>query len=102
MRPSSLPPPPHLPALDALGGELFFITLGTVDVVLLGNEGLGSYRVLAGAANKALLVPLPRLVLHLLHPGLEDLAAAVAPGGELGIVAWSTVNPVSLEWRPIS
>jgi len=41
-------------------------------------------------------VPLPGLVLHLLHPGLEDVPAAVAPGGKLSIVARPTVNPVSL------
>ena len=72
------------------------ITLGTVDVVLLGDEGLGADGVLAGAADEALLVPLPRLVLHLLHAGLEDVPAAVAPGGKLSIVARSAVDTVSL------
>ena len=35
--------------------------------MLLGDEGLGADRVLAGAADEALLVPLTGLVLHLLH-----------------------------------
>ena len=48
-------------------GNLNLITLGTVDVVLLGDERLGANGVLARAAHEALLVPLPRLVLHLLH-----------------------------------
>ena len=86
----------NLAALDTLSGELFFITFSTVDVVLLGDEGLGADGVLAGAADKALLVPLPRLVLHLLHAGLEDVPAAVAPGGELRVVAWSAVDAVGL------
>ena len=77
-------------------GNPNLITLGTVDVVLLGDEGLGADGVLAGAADEALLVPLPRLVLHLLHAGLEDVPAAVAPGGKLSIVARSAVDTVSL------
>ena len=64
--------------------------------MLLGYEGLGADGVLAGAADEALLVPLPRLVLHLLHAGLEDVPAAVAAGGELSIVARPAVNTVSL------
>ena len=64
--------------------------------MLLGDEGLGADGVLAGAADEALLVPLPRLVLHLLHAGLEDVPAAVAAGGELSIVARPAVNTVSL------
>ena len=77
-------------------GNLNLIALGTVDVVLLGDEGLGADRVLAGAADEALLVPLPRLILHLLHAGLEDVPAAVTPGGKLSIVARSAVNTISL------
>ena len=91
----------NLAALDTLRGELFFITFSTVDVVLLGDEGLGSDGVLAGAADEALLVPLSRLVLHLLHPGLEDVPAAVTPGGKLSIVARTAVNTVSLKTKVI-
>ena len=87
---------PHLAALDALGRELLLVALGAVDVMLLGDEALGANGVLAGAADEALLVPLPGLVLHLLHPGLEDISAAVAPGGKLSIVARPAVNTVSL------
>ena len=61
------PYPAYLGTLDTLGGKLVFITAGTVDVVLLGDEGLGPDGVVAGTAGEALLVPLPGLVLHLLH-----------------------------------
>ena len=54
-------------ALDALGGELVLIALCAVDVLLLGDEGLGADGVLADAADEAFLVPLTGLVLHLLH-----------------------------------
>ena len=62
--------PTHLAVLDALGGKFFFVTFCTIDVVLLRDETLGSDWVLAGAADEALLVPLPGLVLHLLHASL--------------------------------
>ena len=86
----------HLAALDALGSKLFFITFCTIDVVLLGDKTLSSDGVLAGAADEALLVPLSRLVLHLLHARLEHVPAAVASGGELGVVTRSAVNTISL------
>lgn len=86
----------HLAALDTLGGELLLVTLGTVDVVLLWYETLCSYGVLAGAADKALLVPLAGLVFHLLHSGLEDVATSVTSCGELGIVAGAAVDSVGL------
>ena len=60
----------HLTALNALCCELLLVALGAVDVVLLGDEALGADGVLAGAAHEALLVPLPGLVLHLLHASL--------------------------------
>ena len=40
--------------------------------MLLRDEALGPDGVLAGAAHEALLVPLPGLVLHLLHASLCD------------------------------
>jgi len=86
----------HLAALDALCSKLLLIALGAVDVVFLGYEALGADGVLAGTADEALLVPLPGLVLHLLHTSLEDVPTAVAPGGELCVVAGTTVDPVSL------
>ena len=67
--------------------------------MLLGDKTLSSDGVLAGAADKALLVPLSRLVLHLLHARLKHVPAAVAPGGELGIVARPAVNTISLVRR---
>ena len=60
----------HLTALNALCCELLLVALGAVDVVLLRDEALGADGVLAGAAHEALLVPLPGLVLHLLHARL--------------------------------
>ena len=60
----------HLAAFDALCCELLLVALGAVDVVLLGDEALGADGVLAGAAHEALFMPLPGLVLHLLHTGL--------------------------------
>ena len=59
-----------LAALDTLGGKLVFIAAGAVDVILLGDEALGADGVAADAADEAALVPLPRLVLHLLHARL--------------------------------
>ena len=64
--------------------------------MLFGNEGLGADGVLAGAAHEALFVPLTGLVLHLLHAGSEDVAAAVAPRGELSIVTRAAVDAVRL------
>jgi len=86
----------YLATLDALGSKLFFIALGTVDIVLLGYEGLCADGVLAGAAHEALLVPLPGLVLHLLHSCFENISTPVTPGGELCIVARTAVDSVSL------
>jgi len=86
----------HLAALDALGGELVLVALGAVDVVLLGDERLGSNWIFASATNEALLVPLPRLVLHLLHTSSENIAASVASCCKLGVVAGTAVNSVCL------
>ena len=61
-----------LAALDTLGGKLVFIAAGAVDVILLGDEALGPDGVAADAADEAALVPLPRLVLHLLHARLHQ------------------------------
>ena len=60
----------HLAAFDAFCCELLLVALGAVDVVLFGDEALGADGVLAGAAHEALFMPLPGLVLHLLHTGL--------------------------------
>jgi len=86
----------YLATLDTLGGKLLFIALRAVDVVLLGYEGLGTDGVLAGAAHEALLVPLPGLVFHLLHPCFKHVSTAVTSGGKLGIVAGPAVDSVSL------
>jgi len=86
----------HLAAFDALGGELVLVTLGAVDVVLLGDEGLRSNGIFTGAADETLFMPLPRLVLHLLHACSEDISTSVAASGELRIITRTTVNPVCL------
>ena len=57
----------YFAALDALCGELVFVTFGAVDVVFLRDKGLGSNWVFARNTNKTFLMPLPGLVFHLLH-----------------------------------
>jgi len=89
----------HLATLDTLRRELLLVTLGAVDVVLLRDEALCADGVLAGAADEALLVPLPSLVLHLLHTSLEDISTPVTSGGELGVIARSTVDSVRLRTK---
>jgi len=86
----------HLAALDALRRKLLFVTLGTVDVVLLRDEALGADGILACAADEALLVPLTSLVLHLLHTSLEDVSTSVTSGGKLGVIAGAAVDSVRL------
>ena len=63
----------HLITFDTLGGELVLVAGGAVDVVLLGDEALGPDGVVAHTAHEALLMPLPGLVLHLLHAGLNKV-----------------------------
>lgn len=84
-----------LATLDALGCKLLLVTFSTVDIVLLRDEGFCADRVLASAADKTLLVPLAGLVLHFLHTCFEDIPAAIAPCGELGVVARTAVDSVS-------
>jgi len=84
----------NLVAFDTLCGKLVFVTLGTVDVMLLRNKRFGSDGVVAGAANEAFLVPLPRLVLHFLHACSENIATSITTRGKLSIVARSTVDPI--------
>ena len=105
----------HLATLDTLRRELLLVTLGAVDVVLLRDEALCADGVLAGAADEALLVPLPSLVLHLLHTcrprmceikstfvtlhlltSLEDVSTSVTASGKLGVIAGTAVNSVCL------
>lgn len=56
----------HLVALDASSGKLVLVARGAIDLLLARDEALRPDRVLAHHAAEALLVPLPRLVLHLL------------------------------------
>jgi len=86
----------NLSTLDTLGGKLVLITLCTVDVVLLGDEWLGSNGLLACTAHKTLLMPLSCLILHLLHSCSEDISTTITSGGKLGIIAGATVDSVSL------
>lgn len=85
-----------LVTLDAPCGKLVLVAAGAVDVVVPRNEAAGANRVAAHAAAEALLVPLVALVLHLLGAGAEDLAAAIAAGGECGVVAGGAVDLLGL------
>jgi len=84
----------HLVAFDTLCGKLVFITLGAVDVMFFRNKGFGADWVMAGAANEAFLMPLPRLVLHFLHSCSEYIATSITTRGKLSIIARPTVDPV--------
>jgi len=86
----------HLAALNALCSELFLVAFRAVDIVLLGNEAFGPDWILAGAADEAFLVPLPSLILHLLHSGFEHISTSIAASGELCIIAGTTVYSISL------
>jgi len=86
----------HLVTFDTLGSELVFVAFGTVDIVFLGDKGLGSNWIMTSTTNKAFFVPLPGLVLHFLHACPENIATSVTSGCELSIVAWSTVDPIGL------
>jgi len=81
-----------LTALDAASGELLLVAGCAVDLLLAGDEALGADGRLADDAAEALLVPLPRLVLHLLVSCPEDLPAAITAGSESGVVAGTAVN----------
>jgi hypothetical protein len=86
----------HLAALDALSSKFIFVTFSTIDVVLLRDERLCSDRILASATDETLLMPLPCLVLHLLHACSENIATSIAPSSKLGIIASPTIDPVCL------
>lgn len=86
----------YLVALNATGSKLLLIARGTVNFLLTGDEALCAYGTFAHTATEALLVPLTCLVLHLLRAGSKDLAAAIAAGCKLGIIAVSTVDFVGL------
>ncbi len=77
---------PHLAAFEAFCCELLLVALVAVDVMLFGDEALGADGILAGAAHETLFMPLPGLVLHLLHAGLT-----------LCKVYWRNVNKI---YRP--
>lgn len=85
-----------LVALNAASSELVFVAAGAVDLLLPGNEAPGANGVLADHAAEALLVPLPRLVLHLLGSSTEHFTAAITAASKLGIVAVAAVDLVEL------
>jgi len=60
-------------ALDAARCELLLVAASAVYLLLPWDEGLGANGGPAHHATEALLVPLPRLVLHLLVASSEDL-----------------------------
>jgi len=86
----------HLVTFDTLGSELVFIAFGTIDIVFLGDKGLGANWIMTSTANEAFFMPLPCLVLHFLHACPKDIAASVTSGCELSIVAWSAIDPIGL------
>jgi len=86
----------HFAALDTLGGKLVLVAFCAVDVVLLRDKGLCANRHLTSAADKTLLVPLPVLILHLLHASSENVSTCIASGGKLCVITGSTVNSVCL------
>jgi hypothetical protein len=57
----------YLVAFDAASGELLLVATGAVNLLLPGDERLGADGSAADNAAEALLVPLARLVLHLLR-----------------------------------
>jgi len=81
-----------LVTLNTARGELLLVTARAVYLLLPRDEGLGANGRPAHAAAEALLVPLARLVLHLLVACAEDLGAAVAARGELRVVAGPAVD----------
>lgn len=83
-------------AFHTSSSKLFFVATCAVNLLLPGYEALGADRGLADAATETLLMPLPSLVLHLLRTCSEDLAAAIASGSKLGIIAVSAVDLVCL------
>jgi len=85
-----------LVTLDATGSELLLVAGGAVNLLLARDEALGADSRPAHHAAEALLVPLARLVLHLLITCTEDLAAAVAAGGELSVIARPAVDLLHL------
>lgn len=68
----------YLVALDTASGELLLVAGGAVDLLFARNKALGADGRFAHATAEALLVPLTRLVLHLLRAGSEYLRASVA------------------------
>lgn len=57
----------YLVAFDTACRVFLLVAFGTVDLLLPRDETLGTNRGPAHHAAEALLVPLPRLVLHLLR-----------------------------------
>lgn len=57
----------YLVALDTASSKFFFVAGGAVDFLLPGDEALGANWRLADATAEAWLVPLSRLVFHLLR-----------------------------------
>lgn len=84
----------NLITLDALGCELVLVAFSAINVMLLWDERLCANRIVTGAANKTLFVPLPCLVLHLLHACSENVAAAITPGCKLGVITGSAINSI--------
>jgi len=90
----------HFFALATTRGELLLVALRAKDLIVLGNEALRSDRRATHRATETLVVPLFSLVLHLLHAGAENLAAAITTSRECLVVAVRAKYAVVLrpEW----
>ena len=63
----------YLVAFDTFGGKFVFITLGTINVMFFGDEGLGANWIVTSATNKTFFMPLPCLVFHFLHAYMQRI-----------------------------
>lgn len=82
----------HSVALSTTLGELLLVAGHADELVVTWDEPLVSDWLPAGEADEALLVPLLAAELVLLHARLEHVAAAIAAGGEVVVVAVGAVE----------
>lgn len=83
-------------ALAALRSEASFVTRHTVVVVFVGDEGLGSDRLLAAMTRETVLVPRGSIVLQHLGTWHHRLVAGNTLGGELVAVTVAANQAVVL------
>jgi len=86
----------HSVALHTALGVLFFVTLHAYNLLITWDKALVSDWLQANLATEALFVPLLAFVLILLHPRPEQTTASITSCCEVVVVAFSTVNLLSL------